>query len=168
MSDTAPLRMRCESSGARHASLIYNFFVVWLVWKNLCFLVWLFAISVMSSLRRYLFVGITLMTWPMTWPVDIDHCSVSNLAKYAADFCHYLDTNLRAEKCVPATDIGLKTSRIKSTLVSEGRNIKCVPVIYTLQRIRHLCRLSLHADFRGAISASYISFVSCALSCIIL
>jgi len=67
--------MRRESIGARHASLIYNFVVVWVVWNNLCFLVWLFAITVMSSLWRYLFVGIADMTWPKTWPVGIDHCS---------------------------------------------------------------------------------------------
>ena len=99
----------------------------------------LFALTVMSSLWRNLFVGIALMTWPKIWPVGIDHCSVGycfhgNLAKYAADLCHYLDTNVRAEKCVPAINIGLKTSIITSTLVLEGRLIKCVPVIYTIAK----------------------------------
>ena len=75
MSDTGPLRMRRESSGAPHASLVYNFVVVWVVYKNFCFPGWLFAITVMSSFWRYLFVGISLMTWPNTWPVGIDHCS---------------------------------------------------------------------------------------------
>ena len=85
VSDTAPLRKRRESSGL----YIYNFVVVWVVWSNFCFLVWLFAITVMSCLWRYLFVGIALMTWPKTWPVGIDHCSVcywfhGNLSKYAS------------------------------------------------------------------------------------
>ena len=115
MGDTAPLRMRRESSGAPHASLVYHFVVVWVVWNNLCFLVWLFAITVMSSFWRYLFVGRALMTWPKSWPVGIDHDSVcycfhGNLSDYAADLRHYLDTNLRADKCVPAINIGLKTS----------------------------------------------------------
>jgi len=126
--------MRRESSG-----LVYNFVVVWVVWSNFCFLVWLFAITVMSSLWRYLFVGIALMTWPKTWPVGIDHCSVcywfhGNLSKYAADLRHYLDTNLRAEKCVPAKHVGLKTLRMTYTLAFEGRHIKCVPVSYTIAK----------------------------------
>ena len=120
VSDTAPLRMRRESSGAPHASLIYNFVVCWVVWNNFCFHVWHFAMTVMSSFWRYLFVDIALMTWPKTWPVGIDHCCAGyclhgNLAKYAADLYHYLDTNLRAEKCVPEINIGLKTSRILYT-----------------------------------------------------
>jgi len=126
--------MRRESSG-----LVYNFVVVWVVWNNFCFLVWLFAITVISSLWRYLFVGIALMTWPKTWPVGINHCSVcywfhGNLSKYAADLRHYLDTNLRAEKCVPAINVGLKTSRMTSTLILEGRYIKCVLVSYTIAK----------------------------------
>ena len=69
----------------------------------------------MSSVWRYLFVGIALMTWPKTWPVGIDHCIAcycfhGNLSTYAADLRHYLDTNVRAEKCVPVINIGLKTS----------------------------------------------------------
>jgi len=81
----------------------------------------------MFCLWRYLFVGIALVTWPKTWPVGIDPCNVGycfhgNLAKYAADLCHYLDTNLRVEKCVPVINIGLKTSRLVSTLVLEGRH----------------------------------------------
>ena len=103
MSDTGPLRMRRESSGAPHASLVYNFVAVWLVWNNFSVLVWLFAITVKSSFWRYLFVGIALMTWPKTWPVGIDHCSVcycfhGNLSNNAADLHHYLDTYLRADK----------------------------------------------------------------------
>ena len=101
----------------------------------------------MSSLWRYLFVGIALMTLPKTWPVGIGHCSVCYcfngiLSKYAADLRHYLDTNLRAEKCVPAINIGLKPSR----MIAERRHIKCVPVSYTIARIGHLCMLPLHAD----------------------
>ena len=74
MGDTDPVRMRRASSDephAGHAYLVYNFVVVWVVWNNLCFLVWLFAIAVMSSLWRYLFVGIALMTWPKSWPVGM-------------------------------------------------------------------------------------------------
>ena len=115
MSDTVPRRMRRECTRLPHASLVYNFVVVWVVWNNFCFLVWLFAITVMSSFWRYLSVGIALVTWPNTWPVGTNHCSVcycfhGNLSKYAADHRHYLHTNLRAEKRVPAINIGLKTS----------------------------------------------------------
>ena len=52
-------------SGLR-ASLVYHLIVVWVVWNNLYFFVWHFAITVMSSFWRYLFVGIALMTWPKT------------------------------------------------------------------------------------------------------
>ena len=139
--------MRRESSG-----LVYNFVVVWVVWINFCFHVWLFAITVISSLWHYLFVGIAPLTRPKTWPVGIDHCSVcycfhGSLSKYAANLRHYLDTNLRAEKCVPAINIGLNTSIMISTLLLEGRHIKCVPVSVTLlRRIIHLCRLPMHAE----------------------
>ena len=49
------------------------------------------------------------MAWPKTWPVGIDHCSVcycfhGNLSKYDACLRHYLDTHLRAEKCVIMCD----------------------------------------------------------------
>ena len=55
------------------------------------------------------------MTWPKPWPLGIDYCSVcycfhGNLSNYAADLRHYLVINLRAEKCVSAINIGLKTS----------------------------------------------------------
>jgi len=96
VSDTAPLRMRRESSGAPHTSLVYNIVVVWVVWNNLCFLLWLFVITVMSSFWRYLFVGIALLTCSNTWPVGIDHCSVCyyfhvNVSTYAADLLQYLN-----------------------------------------------------------------------------
>ena len=115
MSDTYPLRMRRASSAEPHACLVHNFVVVWVVWNNLYFLVWLFAFTVMSSFWRYLFVGIALMTWPKSWPVGTDHCSIcycfqGNVSTYAFDLRHYLDTNLRAEKCVTAINIRLKTS----------------------------------------------------------
>ena len=76
MSDTAALRMRRESSGAPLASLVYNFVVIWVVWKKFCVLLCCFAMTVMSSFWCYLFVGIALMTWPKPWPVGIDHSSV--------------------------------------------------------------------------------------------
>jgi len=122
VSDTAPLRMRRDSFDAPHESLVYNFLVVWVIWNKFCFLIWLFAITVMSGFWSYLIVGIAHMTWPNTWNVGIDHCSVcyclpGNFSKYAADLRHYVDTNLRAEKCVPALNIGLKTSRMIATLV---------------------------------------------------
>ena len=115
MSDTDPLRMRRASSDEAHACLVYNFVVVWVVWNNLCFIVCLFAFTVLSSFWRYLFVGIALTTWPKSWPVGTDHCSIcycfqGNASTYAFDLHHYLDTNLRAEKCVTAIHIGLKTS----------------------------------------------------------
>ena len=55
VSDTAPLKMRRENSG-----IVNNYVVVWVVWSNFCFLVWLFAITVMSSLWRFLFVDVKL------------------------------------------------------------------------------------------------------------
>ena len=107
--------MRRASSDEPHACLVYHFVVIWVVWNNLCFLVWLFAIAVMSSLWRYLFVGIALMTWPKSWPVGTDHCSIwycfqGNVSTYAFELRHYLDTNPRAEICVTAINVGLKTS----------------------------------------------------------
>ena len=110
MSDTTPLRIRRESSG-----LVYNLVVVSVVWNNFCFLVWLFTMTVISSFWRCLFVGISLLTWPKTWPVGIDHCSVcycfhGKVSKYAADLRHCLETNLSAEKCVTAINIVLATS----------------------------------------------------------
>ena len=59
--------------------------------------------------------GIALKTWPKSWPVGTDHCSIcycfqGNIPTYAFDLRHYLDTNLRAEKRVTAVNIGLKTS----------------------------------------------------------
>jgi len=122
VSDTAPMRMRRESSGALHTSLVYNFVVVWVVWNNFCFLLvlWLFAITVMSSFWRYLlFVGIALLTCSKTWPVGIDHCSVcyyfhGNVSRYAADLLHYLDVRTATLKlmssrtcCVTYIDVKL-------------------------------------------------------------
>ena len=50
--DTDRLRMRRATSDEPHAYLVYHFVVVWVVWNNLWFLVWLFAIAVMSSRWR--------------------------------------------------------------------------------------------------------------------
>ena len=49
------------------------------------------------------------MAWPKTWPVGSDHCSEcycfdGNLSKYDACLRHYLNTHLRAEKCVIMCD----------------------------------------------------------------
>jgi len=119
MSDTAPLRMRRESSGAPHTSLVYNFVVAWVVWNNFCFLLWLFAITVMSSFWRYLFVGIALLICSKICPVGIDHCSVcyyfhDNVSTYAADLLHYLDVRTATLKlmsnrtcCVTYIDVKL-------------------------------------------------------------
>ena len=76
---------------------------------------------------RYQFVGIALMARLKTWPVGIDHCSVcdcfhGNVSKYEADLRNYLDTNLRAEKCVTVINIGLKSSNDLYTC------FKCDPV----------------------------------------
>ena len=78
------------------ASLLYNFVVVWVDWNNFCFVLWLFAITVMSSFWRYLFIGIALLTCSKTWPVGIDLCSIcyyfhGNVSPDAADLLHYLD-----------------------------------------------------------------------------
>jgi len=104
--ETAPLRLRRESIGALHTSLVYNFIVVWVVLNNFCFLLWLFAITIMSSFWLYLFVGIALLTCSKTWPVGIDHCSVcyyfyGNVLIYAADLLHYLDVRNATLKLVP-------------------------------------------------------------------
>ena len=120
MSDTDPLRMRRASSDEPHACLVYNFVVVWVVCNKLCFLEWLFAIALMSSLWCYLLVGIALITWPKSWPVGTDHCSIcycfqGNASTYTFDLRHYLDTNLRAEKCVTAINMALKISNDLNT-----------------------------------------------------
>ena len=83
--------------------------------------------TAMSRFWRYLFVGIALMALPKTWPVGIDHCCVcdcfhSNVSKYEADLRYYLGTNLCAEKCVIAINIGLKSSNDLYTC------FKCDPV----------------------------------------
>ena len=67
------LRTRRRRSGAPQASLACNRVVTWVVWKNLCFFVWYFLMTVMSSFWRYLFVGIALMVWTRTWPVGSYH-----------------------------------------------------------------------------------------------
>ena len=66
MSDTTSLRIRSKSSSAPHGSLVCNFVVVWVVWNTFCFLVKHFAITVMSSFLRHLFVGTALKIWPNT------------------------------------------------------------------------------------------------------
>ena len=43
------LRTRRKRSGAPHASLVYNRVVAWVVWKNLCFFVWYFVMTVMLA-----------------------------------------------------------------------------------------------------------------------
>ena len=40
---------RRKRSGAPHASLVYNRVVAWVVWKNLCFFVWYFVMTVMLA-----------------------------------------------------------------------------------------------------------------------
>jgi hypothetical protein len=56
------LRTRRERSGAPHANLVYNRVVAWVVWKNLCFFVWMvlrhdlclaFGITCLSALRSW-------------------------------------------------------------------------------------------------------------------
>ena len=64
-----PLRTRRERSGAPHASLVYHLVVAWVVWNNICFFVWHFVMTVMSSFWLYLFVGIVFKAWPKIWPV---------------------------------------------------------------------------------------------------
>ena len=83
--------------------------------------------TAMSRCWRYLFVGIALMARLNPCPVGIDHCSVydclhGNVSKYEAGLRNYLDKNLRAEKCVIAINIGLKSSNDLYTC------FKCDPV----------------------------------------
>ena len=128
MSDTTHLRTRRERSGAPYAFLGYHVVAVWVVWNNYCLLfVWHFAMTAMSRCWRYLFVGIALMARLNPWPVGIDHCSMydslhGNVSKYEAGLRNYLDTNLRANKCVIAINIGLKSSNDLYTC------FKCDPV----------------------------------------
>jgi hypothetical protein len=81
----------------------------------LVFIVWHLAMNAMSKCWRYLFVGRALMAWPNTWTVGIYLCSVcncfhGNVSKYEAGLRYTLDKKLRAEKCVIAINIGLKSS----------------------------------------------------------
>ena len=105
----------------------------------------------MSSFWRYLFVGIAFKTWPKSWPVGTDHCSIcycfqDNIPTYAFDLRHYLDTNLRAEKRVTAVNIGLKTSNdLYTCLRRKTCQMRTLELVTLLQRMRHLCRLALHA-----------------------
>ena len=150
VSDTDRLRMRRASSDEPHACLVYHFVVVWVVWNNPWFLVWLFAIAVMSSRWRYLFVGTALMTRPKSWPVGTDHCSIcycfqGNVTTYAFELRHYLDTNLRAEICVTAINMGLKTSNDPLHLSLKEVMSNAYPWVTLLQRKRHLCRLPWRA-----------------------
>ena len=98
------LRTRRKRSGAPHASLVYNRVVAWVVWKNLCFFVWYFVMTVMSSFWRYLFVGIALMVWTRTWPIGSYQCIRTLLIAWQwampqkeADLRHYLLTGMFAE-----------------------------------------------------------------------
>ena len=98
------LRTRRKRSGAPHASLVHNRVVAWVLWKNLCFFVWYFVMTVMSSFWRYLFVGIALIVWPRTWPVGSYHCIRTLLIAWQwampqkeADLRHYLHTSVLAE-----------------------------------------------------------------------
>ena len=98
------LRTRRKRSGAPHASLVYNRVVAWVVWKNLCFFVCYFVMTVRSSFWLYLFVGIALMVWPRTWPVGSYHCIRTLLSAWQwampqkeADLRHYLLTSMLAE-----------------------------------------------------------------------
>ena len=108
--------------------------------------------QLLFSCWRYLFVGIALMAWPKTWPVGIDHCSVcycfhDNLSKYDAGPRHYLDRNLRAEKCVIMCDCNKYWSqnidRSLHLFQKEGKS-NVTPWVTLLQRIGHLCRWPLH------------------------
>ena len=92
------------------------------------------------------------MTRPKSWPVGTDHCSIcycfqSNVSTYAFDLRQYLNTNLRAEKCVTAIDIGLKTSNDLFTCFRRKTcQMRTLELHVLLQRMRHLCRLTLHVD----------------------
>ena len=101
---TETLRTRRERNGAPHAGLVYNRVVAWVVWRNLCFFVWYFVMTVMSSFWRYLFVGIALMVWQRSWPVGSYHCIRTLLITWQwampqkeADLRHYLHTIVLVE-----------------------------------------------------------------------
>ena len=140
-----------RENGTPYASLVYHLVVVWVAWNNYCFFVWHFAMTAMSSFWRYLFVGIVLRAWPKTWPVGIDHCSVcycfhGNLSKYGAGLRHYLDKNLRAEKCVIMYGCNKYWSRniewFLRLFQKEGKS-DVITWVTLLQSIRHIGRLPL-------------------------
>ena len=122
---TKTLRTRRERSGAPHASLVYNRVVSWVVWKNLCFFVWCFVMTVMSSFWRYLFVGIALMVWQgpgllavITVSHAIDCMAMRNASKGSGS------PSLPTYKCACRVNVCLQSIyvlkyRLISTLVSE-------------------------------------------------
>ena len=132
------LRTRRERNGATHASLVYNRVVAWVVCKNLCFFVWHFVITVISSFWRYLFVRIALMAWPRTWPVGSYHCIA----------CYWLHGN---GQCLKRKPISV-TSQIQVCLPSKvmcdcnkywSRNIDWSLHLFQ-KKIHQLCTRDLH------------------------
>ena len=124
------LRTRRERGGASHTSLTYNLVSSLCSLKELFFFVWQFTIIIgISSFEHYPFLGIALMTRPV--PVLLAFITVSYTIGYMAlpqnEAClrHYLDTLMRTDERVIATNIRLKTSN-DIALVSRGRPIKCV------------------------------------------
>ena len=76
-STKAALRTRRERGGASHTSLTYNLVSSLCSLKELFFFVWQFTIIIgICSFEHYPFLGIALMTRPMTCPVGIHHCVV--------------------------------------------------------------------------------------------
>ena len=115
--------------------------------------------SCLGSLEQLLFFfrmalrheWIVLRAWPKTWPVGIAHCSVcycfhGNLSKHDAGLRHYLDKNLRAEKCVIMYGCNKYWSRniewFLRLFQKEGKS-DVITWVTLLQSIRHIGRLPL-------------------------
>ena len=132
-----PLRTRRERSGATQASLLYNLVVAWIVWNTFCFFVWHIVMTAMSTFWR-------LPVWRYT-----AHCMANDLACWHLSLLHpidsmampqteagrrhYLAIYLRAEYCVIAITIGIKTSNDLYTCFRSKKN-NCVLVTYTTRK----------------------------------
>ena len=102
------LRTRRKRSGAPHASLVYNRVVAWVVWKNLCFFVWYFVMTVMlafaSSVCRHRRSWYGQGTWPIRqlslYPHAIDCMAMGQcLKRKPISVTTYLQVCLASNVC---------------------------------------------------------------------
>ena len=98
------LRTRRERSGAPHASLVYNRVVALVVWKNLCFFVWYFVVTVMACFLalpvcRHSSHGMAkdLACWQLSLCRTLLVAWQWAMPQKEADLRHYLHTSVLAE-----------------------------------------------------------------------